>query len=90
MPYIAPRSLLLRSGAFSNCNLLAARVADAIDHESDCAAAAGQPLAKGAVEALQADLAHGDVERLSDLWRGLPGLTQELVAFERDRRVLLG
>lgn len=75
------------------CDLLAARVADAIDHEADAAAAAGQPLSKGAVLALQADLAdaqaHGDVERLAALWRGLPAMALELQTFERERGPVL-
>ena len=52
----------------------------AIDHEVDCAAAPSQPLSRGTVAALQADLthaqAHGDVEWLATLWRGLPALVR--------------
>ena len=74
-------------------DLLAARVADAIDHETDAAAAACQPLGRGTLEVLQADLAdaraHGDVERLAALWRDLPGLALELQCFEQERGSVL-
>jgi hypothetical protein len=70
-------------------DLFAARIADAIDHEIESWAAAGWPLSPAAVETLQADLSdaqtHGDLERLKELWRGLPGLAQELVTFDQNR-----
>ena len=77
----------------SYADLLAARVADAIEHEAGSWRDADRPLSEGALQALRADLtdaqAHGDLERLSDLWRGLPAMAAELVSFEQERGPVL-